>query len=165
MTLFFNPPYLRRTTGAKRRFLTKAEKQGIAENIALFVGTHMPAQGCSVDCDWRPGQPRQVDLIQINRVGPVDRHNWRWLEYNAIQYNAIKRFQDTITKKSKMYDACLHKCDECWLLVVADSFLSSGNIHPDAPSLSHVYTSPFNRIYFLDLVLGRIAHLNTKPGL
>jgi hypothetical protein len=65
VALFFNSQYLRRTTGAKRRFLTKAEKQSIAESIAVFVGTHMPAQGCSVECDRRPGQPRQVDLIQI----------------------------------------------------------------------------------------------------
>ena len=67
VTLFFNPPYLRRTVGAKRHSLTKAEKQLVAESIAAFVGSHMPAQGCSVDCDWRPGQPRQVDLILIDR--------------------------------------------------------------------------------------------------
>jgi hypothetical protein len=165
VTLFFNPQYLRRTTGAKRRFLTKAEKQRIAESIAVFVGTHMPEQGSSVECDWRPGQPRQVDLIQINRVYPVDRHNWRCLEYNAIQYNAIERFQDAITRKSKMYAACRRKCDECWLLLVADSFQSSGNIHPDATSLSHVYTSSFNQIYFLDFGLGCVLPLNAEPRL
>jgi hypothetical protein len=163
VSLFFNPQYLRRTTGAKRRFLTKAEKQSIAESIAVFVGTHMPAQGCSVECDWRPGQPRQVDLIQINRIYPVDRHIWRRPEYNTIQYNAIERFQDAITKKNKMYAACLRECDECWLLVVADSFQDSGNIHPDATSLSHVYTSPFSRIYFLDFGLGCVSPLNIEP--
>ena len=131
----------------------------------MFVGSHMPPEGGSIECDWRPGQPRQVDLIHINRVHPVDRHNWRWLEFNAIRYDAIERLQNAITKKSKTCAACLRKCDECWLLVVANSFLSSGNIHPDATSLSHVYTSPFSCIYFLDLVLGRPAPLNTKPGL
>jgi hypothetical protein len=163
VTLFFNPQYLRRTTGAQRRFFTKAEKQTIAHSIAAFVGTHMPAQGCSVECDWRPGQPRQVDLIQINRVYPVDRHDWRWLEMNAIQYNAIERFQDAISKKSKIYAACLRECDECWLLIVANSFLSSGTIHPDDTSLSHVYASPFSRIYFLDFGLGRVAPIRTDP--
>jgi hypothetical protein len=98
-------------------------------------------------------------------VYPVDRHNWGWLEFNAIQYDAIERLQDPITKKSQMHAACLRECDECWLLIVANSFLSSGNSHPDATSLSHVCTSPFSCIYFLDLVLGRIARLNTKPGL
>ena len=162
--LFFNPQYLRRTTGAKRRFFTKAEKQSIAESIAVFVGTHMPAPGYSIDCDWRPGQPRQVDLIQISRRCPVNRHNWLCGEFNAIQYNAIERFQEAITKKSKKYAACLCKCDECWLLVVAVSFQSSGNIHPDATSLSNVYSSPFRRVYFLDFGLGRIFPLNTEPN-
>ena len=83
---------------------------------------------------------------------------------NAIQYDAIERVQDAITRKDKIYDACLRKCDECWLLVVADSFVSSGNIHPDTASLSHVYTSPFSRIYFLDFGLGRVAILKAKPG-
>jgi hypothetical protein len=92
----------------------------------------MPAEGNFIECDWRPGQPRQVDLVQINRVYPVDRHNWGWLEFNAIQYDAIERLQDTITKKSQMHAACLRECDECWLLIDANSFLSSGNIHPDA---------------------------------
>jgi hypothetical protein len=65
----------------------------------VFVGSHMPPEGGSIECDWRPGQPRQVDLIHINRVHPVDRHNWRWLEFNAIQYDAIERLQNAITKK------------------------------------------------------------------
>ena len=46
----------------------------------------------------------------------------------------------------------------------ADSFQSSGNIHPDATSLSKVYTSPFNGIYFLDfagfVVMGLTLTLN-----
>jgi hypothetical protein len=168
VTLFFNPQYLRRTAGSRRRSFTKAERQTIAENIAKFVGNHMPDEGCSVELDWRPGQPRQVDLIHINRVYPVARPDWRWLEMNAIQYDAIERVQAAITRKSKMYDACRRVCDECWLLVVAHSFLSSGTIHPDAASLAHVYNSPFSRAYFLDFGLGRIACLNThqhKPAL
>ena len=161
--LFFNAQYLRRTVGAKRRFFTKAEKQRIAESIATFVGAHMPAQGCSINCDSLPDQPRQVDQILIGRNGPVDYHDWRCLEFNAIQYNAIDRLQDTINKKNMRYAACISECEECWLLVVADSFSSSGNIHPDEASLSHVYTSPFDRIYYLDLVPGRVAPLKTEP--
>jgi hypothetical protein len=161
VALFFNPQCLRRTIGSKQRFLTKAEKQTIAERIAEFVGAHMPPKLGSVECDWRPGQPRQVDLIHINRVHPVDRHRWIWPEMNAIQRKAIEPLQSTITRKSKTYETCLHKCDECWLLVVAPSFQSSGTIHPDEASLVHVYSSPFSRIYFLDFGLGSVARLNT----
>jgi hypothetical protein len=159
--LFFNPQYLRRSVGSKRRSFTKAERQKIAERIAEFVGAHMPPQGSSAQLDWKPGQPRQVDLIQINRVYPVNHHDWRWMEMNAIQYDAIERLQAAITRKSKMYGACLRGCDECWLLVVANSFRSSGTIHPEPASLSRVYNSPFSRTYFLGFGLGRVAHLNT----
>ncbi|HVH74286.1 MAG TPA: hypothetical protein VM755_05160 [Stellaceae bacterium] len=164
VSLFFNTPYLRRTVGTKRRSLTNAQKHHVAKGIAEFVGVHMPPQGGSVRCDWRPGQPRQVDLILINRVRPPDRHNWRWLEMNKIEDDAIDLFQHAITKKNKVCVSCFSKCDECWLLVVADSFQSSGTIHPDEASLSHVYTSRFDRIYFLDLALRRVARLNIESG-
>jgi hypothetical protein len=164
VALFFNPEYLRRikTTGKpERRFLTKTEKQNVALRIAQFVGEKMPPEGCSIECDWRPGQPREVDLILINRVYPVDRHRWSWPEWRAVQHDAIERVQRAISNKSKKHDACRRKCDECWLLVVAPSFQSAANIHPDEKSLSHTYTSPFSRTYFLDFGLGCVARLNT----
>jgi hypothetical protein len=169
VALYFVPQYLRRTKKSKtnttkpeRRFLTKSEKQNIARSIAQFVGENMPPQGCLIELEPRPhsGQPREVDLIQINRVHPVDRHRWSWPEMRAIQHDAIERLQSAIFKKSKTHDACRRKCDECWLLVVAPSFESSGTIHPDEKSLSHIYTSPFSRMYFLDFGLGCVHRLN-----
>ncbi len=165
VTLFFNPQYLRRTVGGKCRSLTRAQKQRVAERIAAFVRSHMPAEGASVRLDWRPGQPRQVDLILIGRIHPTGRHNWGWMEMNAIQENAIGRFQDVIRNKNSSYAICRTKCDECWLLVVANSFRSSGAIHPDEETLSQVYASLFDRIYFLDFALGRVARLNTEAKL
>ena len=166
VSLFFNPQYLRRAKngGSQRRFLTKAEKQNIARSIAQFVGENMPPQGCSIELEPRPnsGQPREVDLIQINRVHPVDRHRWSWPEWRAIQHDAIERVQRAICNKGKKHDACRRKCDECWLVVVAPSFQSSGNIHPDEKSLSHMYDSLFMRTYFLDFGLGRVHRLNTS---
>jgi hypothetical protein len=164
VTLFFNPQYLRSINGPKRRSFTKTEKELIAEKLAKFIGANMPAEGASAEFNWRPdrGHPRQVDLILINRVYPVGRPRWRWLEMNPIQYDGIERIQNAITGKGKVYKACVCRCDECWLLVVADSFRSSGNIHPDKASLSHDYDSPFERTYFLDFGIGRVYRLNTK---
>jgi hypothetical protein len=159
VALFFNPEHLRRfkTPGRpEQRFLTKDEKDRVALNIARFVGEHMPEQGDLVDCDWSPGQPRQVDLIQINRVYPVEHHIWRWPEMRAIQHDAIEPIQSVISKKNKRYEACLCKCDECWLLAVTPPFQS---IHPDQNSLSHEYASPYGRVYFYDLSFGCVFRL------
>lgn len=150
-----------------RRFLTKAEKEEVARHIAEFVGKNMPPDGYSIELETRPdsGQPREVDLICINRVAPIDYHRWDLgLEFRAIQYDAIERLQEEIDKKNQKYAACRLKCDECWLLVVADSFQSSGNIHPDEKSLSHIYTSRFDQTYFLDFGLGCVVPLNTPSG-
>jgi hypothetical protein len=124
----------------------------------------MPPQGGSIDLEPKPnsGQPREVDLIRINRVAPVDRQRWDCgPEFRTIQHDAIGRLQEEIDKKNQKYAACRLKCDECWLLVVAPSFQSSGTIHPDEKSLSHIYRSRFEHTYFLDFGLGCVAHLNT----
>jgi len=170
VSLFFNPQYLRRIKKSKkymaqpgRRFLTKNEKQNIARSIAQFVHENMPPQGSSIRLEphSHSDQPREVDLILINRVHPVDRHRWCWPEARAIQHDAIERLQKVICKKSKRHDACRRNCEECWLLVVAPSFQTSGTIHPDEKSLSHMYTSPFSRTYFLDFGYGCVVRLNT----
>lgn len=170
VSLFFNPQYLRRIKKSKKnvvqpepRFLTKKEKQNIARSIAQFVHKNMPPQGCSIRLEpsCHPDQPREVDLILINRVHPVDRHRWCWLEVRTVQHDAIERLQKAICIKSQRRDACRRNCEECWLLVVAPSFQSSGTIHPDEKSLSHIYTSPFSRTYFLDFGYGSVVRLNT----
>jgi hypothetical protein len=164
VTLFFNPHYLRRSVGNRRQSLTKAERQSVAEKIAAFVAAKMPDEGGFVECDWRPGQPRQVDLIHIDRQQRRGRHVWWCLEMNAIQSDAIERFQEAITKKDKNYETCISECDECWLLVVANSFQSSGTIHQDSASILQTYTSPFTRVYFLDFGLGKVHRLNVASG-
>jgi hypothetical protein len=172
VSLYFNPQYLRQSqkpkknrTTAEQRFLTKAERQNIARHIAEFVGNNMPADGCSVELEPRPnsGQPREVDLIRINRSHSV-RHRWDLgLEFLTPQHDAIERLQEEIDKKNKKYAECRLKCDECWLLVVASS-QSSGNIHPDEKSLTHLYASEFDRTYFLDFGFGGVVPLNATQG-
>jgi hypothetical protein len=164
VTLFFNPQYLRKTIGNKRRSLNKNERDTVAERLAAFIGKNMPEPGHSAHCLYRldNGQPRQVDELLIHREVPTDRPNWRWMEMNAIQEEAIDRLQGAITRKNKVYEACRRACDECWLLIVAHSFLSSGTIHPDEDSLNFIYDSSFDRTYFLDLGQAQATQLVTS---
>jgi hypothetical protein len=96
VTLFFNPQYLRVTTGNKRRALNKKERDTVAERLAAFIGKNMPEPGQSAHCFYRldNGQPRQVDELLIHREVPIDRPNWRWMEMNAIQEEAMIGFRE-----------------------------------------------------------------------
>jgi hypothetical protein len=135
----------------------------IARCVAQFVHDKMPPEGESVQLKCSiggpGGKPIAVDLISINRVHPVNHNKWSWPEAGAVETNAVPLFEKAIRKKATKLDECLQKCDECWLLIVAPSFKSSGMIHPDGDSLSHTYASPFSRTYFLDFGRGRVVRL------
>src|ERR1035437_10723840 len=124
----------------------------------------MPAEGKSVQLEYRINQPIEVDLININRVHPVDRHQWTCPEMGVVQTDAIALLEEAIKKKTKRLSDCLRNCDECWLLIVAPSFNPSGMIHSDTDSLSHTYASPFGRTYFLDFGRGRLFQLQDDDG-
>ena len=81
-----------------------------------------------------------------------------------VQTDAIALLEGAIKEKSQRLDDYLHRCDECWLLIVAPSFKPSGMIHPDKRSLSHAYASPFGRTYFLDFGLGSLFQLPDNGG-
>ena len=54
----------------------------------------MPLAGKSVEVDYnkkgrRQGQPREVDLILINRPFSPECHEWDWLEAGFVQSDAI----------------------------------------------------------------------------
>jgi hypothetical protein len=151
-----------------QRPLPSKARQKIARRVAQVVHDNMPPEGKSVRLDCGAGGPRnqpiEVDLILINRVHPVDRPRWGWIEMGAIQMNAIELLEAAIKEKAQRLDDYLRRCDECWLLIVAPSFKPSGKIHPDEHSLSHTYASPFSRTYFLDFGHGSLFRLQDQRG-
>jgi len=147
-----------------QRHLGNNMVQNLAQRVAHIVRDYMPPVGGSVKIEYvdgrHKGQPIEVDLILINRVHPVDRHEWIWMEMGEPRRDAIQLIQQAIDEKSPKLGDYLRSCDECWLLIVAPSFKPSGMIHPDARSLSHSYNSPFSRTYFLDYGRGSVATLS-----
>ena len=145
--------------------LSSAARERIADSVVDVIARHMPDEGGSIELEMRPGQPSEVDLITVKRVH--SHAHWEWLEAHAIERNVIDRVQAAITKKSELLESYLERLEtyrkpytECWLLLVADSSRSSGNLAFDDPS--HTFTSPFARTYFLDFGRGKLYPLKTK---
>lgn len=74
----------------------------------------------------------------------------------------VSKLEHRIDEKNKKLPSYLRHCDDCWFLIVAPSFTSSRNIHPDEHSISYVYASSFSRTYFLDYGLGDLFLLRDK---
>jgi hypothetical protein len=146
------------------RHLKPKRCQQIAQQVAQVVHDNMPPDGVSVELRFRSGslQPIEVDLIIIGRQNPHAAHEWIWPEYASIETDVIGKLEHWIIQKNKKFSGYLQHCDECWLLVVAFSFKSSGNIHPDEQSISYVYPSSFTRTYFLDIGLRNLFRLSSQ---
>ena len=74
----------------------------------------------------------------------------------------VELFQQAIDAKAGGFPKYLDRCDECWLLLVGDPRRSSGGMLPTQGTLSHVYRSPFARIYFFDWAAGSLHPLRTS---
>jgi hypothetical protein len=82
------------------------------------------------------------------------------MEFRPIERNIPEIVQQAITKKAIRLPTYRDACDECWLLLVADSFVASGNLEVDDAAKEDVFSTPFTRTYFLDFGRGYLYRLN-----
>lgn len=148
-----------------RKALQKADRCRIADAVVQLVAANIPADGCRADLEHRPGQPPEVDLIQINPPYRPELGRWRAdFAFSTIERNTFAILQKAITKKSTLLRTYLKACDECWLLLVADSFKASGNLDFSEDSRMHTFSSPFTRTYALDWGRPRLHRLETPDA-
>lgn len=141
VTLFFN----------LRRPLRVAARRRITDAVVQVVADNMPAEGDNVDLEHRPGQPPEVDLIQINRQRRREVGRWRAdFEFSKFANNISGILREAIAEKATRLPRYLKVCNECWLLLVADSFKPSGNLRFDGVERQDTFSSPFTRTYVLD---------------
>jgi hypothetical protein len=152
VTLFFNV----------RRPLRAADRSCIADAVARVVADNMPAEGENAELEGRPGQPSEVDLILINRYQPREVGRWaRGPEFKTIETDISDLLGEAIRKKSNRLPKYLETgCNECWLLLVADSFRASGNLALAETRQIAPYSSPFARTYLLDFGRGDLYRLD-----
>jgi len=77
----------------------------------------------------------------------------RWradFEFRVIERNISDIVQKAITEKAHRLPTYLDACDECWLLLVADSGRASGNLEFGEVAQTHTFSSPFTCTYVLD---------------
>lgn len=153
VTLFFN----------LRKPLHVAARTRIADAVVRVVAENMPADGETVDLEGRSGQPSEVDQILINRRHCRPPGRWRAdFKFSEIERNRSDIVQNAITEKADRLLTYLTACNECWLLLVADSFKASGNLEFGEVTQPHTFSSPFTRTYVLDFGRGRLHRLQTS---
>jgi hypothetical protein len=155
VTLFFNLCKPLRVAACRR----------IADAVVQLVTANIPAEGDMTELEHQPGQPSEVDLILINRRQREHRRDQgRWRAdfiFSGIETNIFGIVQEAITEKAGRLPTYRKVCDECWLLLVADSFMASGNLKLGEADQTHLFSSPFARTYVLDFGRGCLHRLET----
>jgi len=152
VTLFFN----------LRRPLRVADRRRITDALVQVVADNMPPEGDTAELEHQLGQPSEIDLIQINRRSRREVGRWRAdFQFSTIERNTFAIVQEAITEKANRLSTYLKVCDECWLLLVADSFKASGNLDFSEDSQMHTFSSPFTRTYALDWGRPHLHRLET----
>ncbi len=103
----------------------------------------------------------RVQDISFNSVTSDRKGSWLSFKAGKVLKDSRKVIMESINKKEGKYQKYIKKCDKCWLLVVADMKPSSF-IHPDQESLDYVYSSSFDRIYFMDITKQELYLLKTS---
>lgn len=134
--------------GMKRSKLVRGRSQAIAAELARFVAEWV-CTAHSAD-EWaRPGDRiPEIDYLSIYGRSSA------WSKKNPSELGppSVSVFQGAIAKKDTRYDVYRLKCDECWLLIVADRFnpAQGFDFTKDDSSLRHCYRSRFDRVFFLE---------------
>lgn len=139
-----------------------ADRLRIAKGAVEVIAANMPSEGAHTHLEYCTGQPPEVDLILINRVHCGVHGEWRWLEAGKVEYDVFGLIDAAIGRKSDKLEEYLKACDECWLLLVGDSFRPSGKLAIDKHGAHQEFESPFSRTYFLDFGRGQLHRLKTS---
>jgi hypothetical protein len=139
--------------------------RSVAETVLAQAARLPDGESRWVHYTLHSGHPIEVDLIWISRISDFGTNRWNWREAGEPVNDVRHLIQAAIDNKQERLAACLQKCDECWLLVVAPSCTPAGMVHADESSLVHTYICNFQRTYLLNDSFNAASTLNTVRSL
>jgi hypothetical protein len=136
--------------------LRKADVQGIAERLAAVVARIAPTvPGARTEAEsWsynrtEPGAiPEQVERLWVIRPGGQDaRSHWSVLRGGAPPDLTRERIQAAIAEKDAKLAEYRSRCEEAWLLLVADGSSPATDLTLPEP-FAETFTFGFDRVFY-----------------
>ena len=98
----------------------------------------------------------------INGKVWLNHHRWEMMEPGFVRIGFIPELQSAITKKNRINNEYLKRCDKCWLLVVADRTKADQKFEFTPEMQKHIYESEFEKTLFMEIAQRFLTELNTK---
>ncbi len=130
----------------------KKDRDRIANDIAKIVSELSVDMQYLERREWEPDPRSWHAHLNSVRVTRVDKGVWYRPLTGYMNCDVKKLIEHAVAEKEKLVPKYLEKCDECWLLIVAD-WQSTAAFHEfdqSAPELFRVTSSILKRIYLDD---------------
>jgi hypothetical protein len=151
-----------------RQSIGKRDRDSIAQQLVDLVAANMPALGDDRLIEkHHPTKLEfllQIEAVHIWRFKPLTSHLWQTADAGIVNEDFAPYLQQLIDDKNGKVSTYRQKCDDCWLMVVADWRGPSAFFEISDKMSSHNYESAFDRVYFVEGYSGRVVALNTSPN-
>ncbi len=108
--------------------------------------------------------PREVVMVHIYAHSNMNENSWRSSSAGRIPKLTPEYLQDKINHKELKLDHYKIKCEEIWLLIVADDFRIPSTVDLSELVLTHHYITRFNRVFFFWNSTRRYVELQVING-
>jgi hypothetical protein len=144
------------------------QRAPLAEQIRAIVAANTPEPGGVVTLEYPHPLPRELDYIRIWRgVSSA----WSTGDTSHVVQSFADHIQAAIDEKAPKLPEYLKNCDECWLLIAADTEHPSGffdlrkdELDRGASTRTARYVSPFPKVFFLQTFEEYLRPLSVVPA-
>ncbi len=91
-------------------------------------------------------------------------HQWKSVSPGWPRKDFIKEMQERINEKNKKHFEYLEKCQECWLLIVADRSKPSQSFQINQATKQYTYESYFNTVFYFEIMEKDLTRLSCKKS-
>lgn len=138
--------------------ITRTDRDRLAMALVEMVAAHQE-QRVRLEFDWvnREWFPEEFAFVRIFRSDILTRAHWTVSDASYVPW--LKRENMVAAIQAKAVPDYSTDADESWLLLVMDTFRHSSSFQVSEEVLARPYSSPFDRLYLLDVFAPRAWEL------
>ena len=131
--------------------ISKSQRYDLAEKLADLIINNLPDTNSTIriknDFQDLNKFPEYIDQVRISNFSFISENHWQVPVAGIVQKTFINELQKVLDKKNKKLLSYKENCEECWLLVVADSYFPSSFFEPDDETISNKYKCDFEKSF------------------
>lgn len=122
--------------------------------------------GCVLECDVDNYEtfPDQFAMIGISRIPKLSKTSWTRTSTSLVHKCTVDCILEKIATKDKKLKEYRTKCDEIWLLIIAEGFAHSSTFEVPEQTADYMYKTEFDCVFLYQIFEGKAWKLNITPA-